>query len=231
MNPPFDSTTLFAPDKLAQRERLKEALERSGERTKQTNEMIAATRAITEKFYYQVALLSGGTTVLSVTFLGYLESSNEPIRLLPLLLTAWAFLFLGLLGALYRNHHWMRQTHFQAVTEYLTSARESAEEILRVATEDPSAFVNLRTPDELKEFQERQTNKIQKLRENEPWHTIRMNRATNLLQACEWVAHIGLTVGVVLLLIFAGTNVWLRTKSLSRIKMVPSLHTASANTI
>lgn len=211
--------------------RLEETLERSGKQTEQANEMIAATRAITEKFYYQVALLSGGTAVLSVTFLGHLESLNEPIRLLPLLLTDWAFLLLGLLGALYRNHHWMRQTHFQAITEHLKSDRESAEEIRRVATEDLSASMNLSTPDEPKEFQERQTNKIQKLRENEPWHTTRMKRATNLLQACEWAAHVGLIVGIVLLLIFAGANVWLRIKSLSRIRIVPSSRTASAYTI
>ena len=206
---------------LKEREKLKDALQRSNEQTKTTNEMLAAARIISEKFYYQVALLCGGTIVLSVTFLGYLESSGKEIRLLPLLLSSWAVLLAALLGALYRNHQWMRQIHFQAVNAYLVASRESAEQTLQVTSADPSAFVNIRTHEELKDFQEREKNKAEKLRKNEKWHSVRAERAERLTLLCEWVAHSGLIVGLTLLLIFAGGNVWMRTED--------SLHRISAS--
>ncbi|MBI1952916.1 MAG: hypothetical protein HYS41_02200 [Candidatus Omnitrophica bacterium] len=200
-------------DSIKEREKLQDTLERSSEQTKTTNEMLAATRLISEKFYYQAALLSGGTIVLSVTFLGYLETSGQPVLWLPLLMLSWMSLLAAFLGALYRNHHWMRQTHFHAMSAALEHKKATADQMLKVVSADPAAFVNLRTPEELKEFRDRQADKIGKIEKNEPWYSARAKRAELLTQVCEWATHLGLTVGLILLLVFAGINVWLNIGS------------------
>lgn len=195
-------------DSIKEREKLKDTLERSSEQTKTTNEMLAATRLISEKFYYQAALLSGGTIVLSVTFLGYLDTSGRPVIWLPLLMSSWVLLLAAFLGSLYRNHHWMRQTHFHAMSAALGHKKEVADQMVKVASVDASAFVNIRTPEELKEFRDWQADKIEKIKKNEPWYSARAKKAELLTQVCEWAAHLGLTVGLILLLVFAGANVW-----------------------
>jgi hypothetical protein len=49
----------------------------------------AANRESTEGFYRNLALFSGGTFSLSITYLGYLNSTRGLIDHLPLLITSW----------------------------------------------------------------------------------------------------------------------------------------------
>ena len=49
----------------------------------------AANRESTEGFYRNLALFSGGTFSLSITYLGYLNSTRGSVDHLPLLITSW----------------------------------------------------------------------------------------------------------------------------------------------
>jgi hypothetical protein len=69
-----------------------------------------------EKFYYNLALLSGGTIALSVTYLGYLKSLGKPLSHQRLLTAAWVALFICLLSSmvyvfvnLYYSHHFRQR--------------------------------------------------------------------------------------------------------------------------
>src|SRR5713226_10622411 len=65
-----------------------------------------------EKFYNNLALFSGGTVALSITYLGYLKTLPKPLRHQRLLTASWIALFACLLFSLiyvlcnlYYSHH------------------------------------------------------------------------------------------------------------------------------
>jgi len=47
------------------------------------------------KFYYSLALFSGGTVALSITFLGYLKTLDRPLHDLPVLKFSWIALIVS----------------------------------------------------------------------------------------------------------------------------------------
>ena len=53
-----------------------------------------------ERFYHNLALFSGGTIALSVTYLGYLKTLAKPVVHQSLLVESWGALFLCLLFSL-----------------------------------------------------------------------------------------------------------------------------------
>jgi len=118
-------------DKINNRQQIKESLEKSSLQTQKTNEMIEESRKIQERFYNQVVILSGGTIALSVTFLGYLKNfPNIPVKDIYFLFISWGFLLISLLGALYRNHHYMRYLFYSGIREYMKVNKESKKKYL-----------------------------------------------------------------------------------------------------
>src|SRR5258708_25237375 len=74
-----------------------------------------------EKFYNNLALFSGGTVALSITFLGYLKTFGKPLHHQKLLTASWIALFLCLLFSLvyvlvtlYYSHHFREREWAEA---------------------------------------------------------------------------------------------------------------------
>src|ERR1700737_2777018 len=74
-----------------------------------------------EKFYNNLALFSGGTIALSITYLGYLKKLSKPSRHQRLLTTGLAALFVCLLFSLiyvlvnlYYGHHFREREWAEA---------------------------------------------------------------------------------------------------------------------
>ena len=96
------------------------------------------TRASNERFYNGLALYSGGTIALSVTFMGYLKTLSKPPGHPHWLVTAWICLLVGAACSLfwtfvyghysYFFHEWQaadsqKNRHETDAEEYATMAR------------------------------------------------------------------------------------------------------------
>src|ERR1017187_3014223 len=104
-----------------------------------------------EKFYYNLALFSGGTIALSITYLGYLKTLGKTLSHQRLLMTGWSALFVCLLFSLtyvlvtlYYGHHFREREWAEAKKRKL---EVEAQDIPKMGV------VNLRTPQEVADFQ------------------------------------------------------------------------------
>jgi len=97
-----------------------------------TSEEVTIQRSY-ETFYTNLALFSGGTIALSVTYLGYLKSTSAPVVLLAVLIASWACLLAALaLGLfypfLYSHYRWhARMRQYQ---EALSTQKTAESEIV-----------------------------------------------------------------------------------------------------
>ena len=78
----------------------------------------AENRRAYESFYNNLAFFSGGTIVLSVTYLGYLKSGPATVSNLWLIVICWGCLLLCLVSALFRNFFNTHYLHFARQREY-----------------------------------------------------------------------------------------------------------------
>jgi len=104
-----------------------------------------------EKFYNNLALFSGGTIALSITYLGYLKSLGKPLSHQWLLAASWIALFLSLtlslvyvLANLYYSHHFREREWAEARKVKLET---EADEVPNMG------ITNLQTPQEVAAFQ------------------------------------------------------------------------------
>ncbi|HUN61501.1 MAG TPA: hypothetical protein VMU53_05915 [Candidatus Sulfotelmatobacter sp.] len=164
----------------------------------------AEDRHAFEKFYNNLALFSGGTIALSITYLGYLKSLGKPL-LHPRLLTAsWASLFICLVGSLlyvlltlYYSHHFRER-------EYNDVKRRKYE---IEAEETPKiGVVNLRTPQEIAEFQKPRLEAARNCAAIAEKHKTLQDRYLILWRWCGRVAQLGFASGIGMLLWFAISN-------------------------
>jgi len=86
-------------DPLIAKQRIEDAQNFRANVAKKRREEAEANRQSYEKFYNQLALLSGGSIALSVTYLGYLKTVTNHPRQLKLLVASWAVMFLCLVCA------------------------------------------------------------------------------------------------------------------------------------
>ena len=85
-------------------------------------ELESQNREAHEKFHNNLALFSGGTIALSVTFLGYLKSlPHRAVDWPTLLIASWFVLLICMLTALFQSHFYSFYSHFFATGEYLDS--------------------------------------------------------------------------------------------------------------
>lgn len=103
-----------------------------------------------ERFYNNLALFSGGTIALSVTFLGYLKTLSTPITHPRLLMASWISLFICLSSSLFWTLFFSHYGHFARNREYCEATRERYETEMREIVH--LNLVNLSTPQELAEY-------------------------------------------------------------------------------
>lgn len=162
-------------------------------------------RRTIERFYNNLALFSGGTIALSVTYLGYLKTLVKPANDNRLLIASWACLFLCLLCSLFFSFFNAYSGHYYRNREYWEARKKKfeteAKEVVHLNVE------NLRTEEQLKAFigprLEAATVSAQNAKSNE-------RRQKVYLQLWIWfgrIARFAFVAGLGLLLLFAVSNI------------------------
>jgi hypothetical protein len=88
-------------DSLAKQQEMKSAQEHRAKLSQAVEEDNQALRKSSETFHNNIALISGGTITLSLTYLGSLQSGGVPIPHLWLLLTSWLCLIITVSASLF----------------------------------------------------------------------------------------------------------------------------------
>jgi hypothetical protein len=157
-----------------------------------------------EKFYNNLALFSGGTIALSITYLGYLKTLGKPLIHQSLLRAGWVALFCSLLFSLayvlvnlYYGHHYRERE--------LADARQRKLET--EADEFPKMdLVNLREPIAVAAFVRKRKEAAQTCASSVERHQNLQNR---YMTAWTWsgrLALVGFASGIGMLLVFAVLN-------------------------
>jgi len=175
------------------------------------NEIIAEIRRTTEKFYYQVALLCGGSIVLSVTYLGYLEAGSDGLACGKwLLVAAWVLLSISLLCSLLRNKLYPDYLHYSAMKDYTKTYKEYSEEMVNYLKAAPEDFANIGSKEDLDRFISIEKQNVATLARAQESHQKKKQRTERLWVACGRVALVGLVCGLAGLIVFAVSNVYAR---------------------
>ena len=94
------------------------------EAIKRRNEIWEKANDVLVKFYYQITLLSSGAIALSITYLGYLQSNPaREIKIIGVLITAWACFIMSIIMSLGRNYHYGRFMHYSGSAAWFESMR------------------------------------------------------------------------------------------------------------
>jgi hypothetical protein len=163
-------------------------------------------RESSDKFYGSLALFSGGTIALSITYLGYLKGST-PGRLVlypRVLIAAWicllvcatASLFCPLLNSYY--------AHFGRLRVYVNSLVQQNQTY--VDEIDNMPVIDLTTPEEKQQYKERLRGKVEARTEDLKWAKKRESISSALWSVFGWVARLSFPVGLGMLTFFATKN-------------------------
>jgi hypothetical protein len=158
-----------------------------------------------ERFYNNLALFSGGTVALSVTYLGYLKTLSKPILHERWLLGSWGTLFICLACSLFWSFFMTHYGHYYRNREYCEAAKERYEtEVREVVHLD---LVNVQTPEELAAYRNPRIEAAATSEKNARWNEIREKRYERLWIWTGRLARAGFLVGLGFLLSFAVANI------------------------
>ena len=109
-----------------------------------------SSRKAYETFYNNLALFSGGTIALSVTYLGYLKNASGGVVHLRLLIASWACLLATAISGLFCTFLHTHYTYFARAHEYVSALGKQK------FAESEAVFniniVNLRTDAEIQQI-------------------------------------------------------------------------------
>jgi hypothetical protein len=158
-----------------------------------------------ERFYNNLALFSGGTVALSVTFLGYLKTLSKPVVHVQILRGSWiallSCLVFSLFYTLYMSHYkffFLNRLYFEAMKrKYETTA-----------TEIPKInIVNFESENEMEEYVGKNRQAASEFEKKIAWHGGREKFYFGAWVWCGRSARIAFMVGLVLLFLFATANI------------------------
>jgi hypothetical protein len=157
-----------------------------------------------EKFYNNLALFSGGTIGLSITYLGYLKTLGKPLRHQEMLTIGWIALFICLLFSLiyvlvnlYYSHHFREREHAEARKKKFET---EADEIQNMDV------ANIRTPQELAAYRNPRREAARICSEKAEVHAKFEKRYLRLWRWAGRIAQLAFACGIGLLLVFAIFN-------------------------
>lgn len=161
-------------------------------------------RRITERLYQNLALVSGGTLALSVTFLGYLINGHRQVCVRWVLELSWVALMLCVISSLGYIFSHGRYTFFALEAEH----REAQKKMLEVETTEFEnlRYGTLRTRTEREQYRMR-LDKV--LRSSLPGLKETAKLSRRYLRLSKWYEHVANTsfvLGLLLLLGFAIVN-------------------------
>jgi hypothetical protein len=195
----------LAQQRMADASRVADALRE--QRAKEAADVVLAL----ERFYNNLALFSGGTLALSVTFLGYLKSVHVAVAHRGLLLGAWAALLSCVICSLFFAFFNRSYSSYAFTRRHQEAAKKKheveAEEIQHVVPTDVPWIGQAQwTRAELDEYIGKQR---QAARDLEPM--IRSSKFQEKAYRLAWrcsgiLGRVGFLVGLVLLLMFAISN-------------------------
>ena len=158
-----------------------------------------------EKFYNNLALFSGGSIALSITYLGYLKTLARPLVHEWLLMASWVALFLCLsfsliyvLVNLYYHHHYREREWALARQKKLEVEADEIQDV---------GVANVRTPDELEAFRGPRRAAAKECSAIASRHKKLQDR---YLVSWVWagrIARLGFAVGIGSLVVFAISNI------------------------
>ena len=160
------------------------------------------------KFFDRLGLLCAGAVVLSVTFLGYITSRHQqPVIYMNTLYAVWGFLLVGLLAAQYRNFYHLRDTYytmFSAWAKKIVELKDS--EITVVQTGWPVVDAGEGTPlptgSVVADLEKEKISWTQAKDKAEKSAHV----SERVFRICEYTAHGGLVLGLILMVFFAVAN-------------------------
>src|SRR5258708_15147565 len=157
-----------------------------------------------EKFYNNLALFSGGTIALSITYLGYLKSLGRSLLHQQLLVASWFSLFICLLCSLlyvlinlYYGHHYREREVAKAKKK---KYEVEAEEVPKLDV------VNLQTSEQIEAFQNPRKVAARICAEKVKSHEKLEKRYLRLWVWAGRIARLGFAVGIGMLMWFAILN-------------------------
>ena len=162
------------------------------------------SRRAYESFYNNLALFSGGTVALSVTYLGYLKSLSSQPSGKYLLIGSWSFLFICLLTSLFWSFFYSYYGYFARSREYFEARKKHRE-----AEADGIRSLNIvnLTQQQLQECQAELREVAQKWESKAAGNRTKEDLYSQVWLWCGRVARVSFLFGIGLLLAFAVKNI------------------------
>jgi hypothetical protein len=157
-----------------------------------------------ERFYNNLALFSGGTVALSVTYLGYLKTLSVPVVHKYWLVGSWTAFFISLICSLFWLFFHTHYSHYFRDRDYCNA-------VARRYETDISEFghinaANLQTATECEDFVTPRQRAIAESKKNAEWNKRREQFYSHLWIWAGRMARCSFLVGFGLLLAFAIKN-------------------------
>jgi hypothetical protein len=163
-------------------------------------------RESSDKFYGSLALFSGGTIALSITYLGYLKSTPGRIVLYPrVLIAAWICLLVCAVASLFCPLLNSYYAHFARLRIFVSTLMEQKETM--VEEMGKLYLVNVTTPEEKEEHKKRLQAEADARSKDQKWAKTRESIYSVLWTGFGWVARLAFPIGLGLLIFFAAKNI------------------------
>ncbi|MGH9434229.1 MAG: hypothetical protein ACRD3T_22090 [Terriglobia bacterium] len=191
-------------DPIGARKRIEDAGARTKAVRQKLDEESLENRRGLERFHNSLALFSGGTIALSVTFLGYLKSIPNKTVLYPnALVGSWLVLLVCLVASLYCTYFNANYVHFARRREYAEKLVDERE--AEIQETDKLRIVNL-TPQERLADKEVWAQQAEKYGKDKQWAKKREDIYTPLWIWTSTVSRLAFPLGIGLLAFFAIKN-------------------------
>jgi hypothetical protein len=163
-------------------------------------------RESSDKFYSNLALFSGGTIALSITYLGYLKSTQGREILYPrVLIGAWICLLICAVTSIFCPLFNSYYVHFARLRIYINSLVEQKE--TAAGAMDNLFLVNVNTPEEKESEKNRLMAETKDKKTSRKWAKRRETISSVLWTGFGWIARLTFPVGIGLLMFFAAKNI------------------------
>lgn len=197
---PETATEHFALQRTTDAAKVVEAISEARAKGAETN------RRANERFYNSLALFSGGTVALSVTYLGYLKTLSKPIQHPRWLMASWGSLMLCVACALFWTFVYGYYSHYARAREYAEAVKDKHEIEAKEITNLNRNVANLQTQAQLDAFRKPRLEAAAASAKNEIFLERREKFYANLWRWLGRFAHAGFLLGLGLLLAFAIGN-------------------------
>ena len=189
---------LLADDRMKKAQRLADAVSEKLTAEAEVN------RQSYERFYNQLVLICGGTVALSVTYLGYLKTTQSSIIHPRLLITSWIALLLCLVISAFANFFYSFYMTFSRQAEY---ANRLAEMLEVEANELPYVgHLPVLTPAELAQTIEERRETAKARQKDSKWNERRAKVYWLVWQRGGLCARLAFVLGIASLIVFAIFN-------------------------